>query len=131
MDYIEPHELKAILSTQIPQKDYLIIDVRGDDFFVGNIPGCRHIPSHEFLESACEFVKEFEQIPLLVFHCALSQVRGPKCMQRYRTLRDQQASTSTAQRVRVLRGGFANWLSCYKNDPSCVEHVDHVYWENQ
>jgi hypothetical protein len=78
---------------------------------------------------------------LLIFHCALSQVRGPKCAQRYCSLRDQQERVQEQsfgspsppppqQQVLVLRGGFEEWQRRFKQDPALVEHYDAEYWLN-
>lgn len=36
------------------------------------------MPSNEFLNNVDKLVKETKNVPLVIFHCALSQVRGPK-----------------------------------------------------
>ena len=75
-DYITPSDLAHILSSSTQKNNIiLIIDVRDEDFKFGNIPGCRNIPSHVFLNNLNSnlYVKEWSTIPHIVFHCALSQ----------------------------------------------------------
>lgn len=97
----------SIISTQELQQwidekecgvDFLIVDVRDADFETGNIPQCINIPADLFLKDP---KKQNLTASKLVFHCALSQVRGPKCAQAY--------SRMTGNDVFVLQGKI-RWL---------------------
>ena len=59
-------------------KDYAVVDVRDDDYHGGNIKGAHNSPASVFLAKVDDLVKQTQDVPLVVFHCALSQVRGPK-----------------------------------------------------
>ena len=61
--------------TKAPKKDFLVVDVRDDDFIGGNIVGAENKPSREFLDNVDKLVKDTKDVPLVVFHCSLSQVR--------------------------------------------------------
>lgn len=56
-------------------KDFLVVDVRDQDRAGGHIVGSVNKPSVEFQTSVDKLVKDTKEIPLIVFHCALSQVR--------------------------------------------------------
>jgi Cdc25 family phosphatase len=58
-----------------PGKDFLVVDVRDEDRAGGHIAGSINRPSAEFLVTVDELVKETKDVPLLIFHCALSQIR--------------------------------------------------------
>ncbi len=64
-----------IKSDKVPHKDYLVVDVRDDDFEGGNIKNAINYPSSTFWNDVDELVKKTKEVPLVVFHCALSQVR--------------------------------------------------------
>ena len=64
-----------IKSDKVPWKDYCVIDVRDDDWRGGNIAGAHNSPSHGFLLKVDELVQRTRDVPVVVFHCALSQVR--------------------------------------------------------
>ena len=64
-----------IKSNKVPRKDYLVVDVRDDDWQGGNIKDALNSPSYGFLIKVDELVRETKHIPLVVFHCELSQVR--------------------------------------------------------
>jgi rhodanese-related sulfurtransferase len=93
VSFISASELQCWIDTKECGVDFLIIDVRDSDFETGNIPNCKNIPSDIFLKTPLNFDLKAEN---LVFHCALSQVRGPKCAQTYARL--------TGKDVFVLQG---------------------------
>jgi len=58
-----------------PNKDFLVVDVRDDDYAGGNIKSSLNLPSNEFLMNVDGLVKKAKDIPVVIFHCSLSQVR--------------------------------------------------------
>jgi len=56
-------------------KDFLVVDVRDEDRVGGHIVGSVNRPSTEFLASVDKLVEDTQEVPLVIFHCALSQVR--------------------------------------------------------
>ena len=64
-----------IKSGKVPGKDFAIIDVRDDDYIGGNIKGCINYPSRDFLMNVDTLVRETKDVPLVIFHCMLSQAR--------------------------------------------------------
>ena len=69
-------ELATLMkSGKTPNKDFLVVDVRDDDYVGGNIKGCLNLPSRDFLMNVDGLVKQTKEVPLVIFHCALSQVR--------------------------------------------------------
>ncbi|KAM0790526.1 hypothetical protein ACM66B_003396 [Microbotryomycetes sp. NB124-2] len=83
IDHTELHELMTTNDAQQSRK-YAIIDVRDEDFAGGNIKGATNEPSEQWTEqSADELVKKLEGVENVIFHCALSQVRGPKAARKY------------------------------------------------
>ena len=62
-------------SGKVARKDFLVVDVRDDDYDGGNIKGCLNCPSRQFLLEVDGLVRDTKDVPLIIFHCALSQVR--------------------------------------------------------
>ena len=60
---------------KVPMKDYCVVDVRDDDRIGGHIKRSHNSPSSEFLVKVDELVKQTKDVPIVIFHCALSQVR--------------------------------------------------------
>ncbi|KAM0753715.1 Rhodanese-like protein [Meredithblackwellia eburnea MCA 4105] len=137
-------------------KDIAIVDVRDQDFEGGNIPGAINAPSEQRTEeSVTELSKKLKDVPKVVFHCALSQARGPKAARIYAQELDRQALSEfyksqeaisgsgpafspnpflprrkegDGQEVLVLRDGFTGWQSRFRNDPELVEKFDKKIW---
>ena len=64
-----------IKSDKVPSKDYLVVDVRDDDYAGGHILNGQNWPSQSFMQKVDEFVEKTKNTKTVVFHCALSQVR--------------------------------------------------------
>ncbi|KAJ3288317.1 Rhodanese-like protein [Rhizoclosmatium globosum] len=106
--------------------DYLVVDVRDNDFAGGNIKGAVNIPAHELQADPHSFDDLLSVPKRLVFHCLLSQVRGPKTANVYlRTV-----GAAEGQEIYVLTGGFSNWQSKYGKDTTLTENYNQSLWEN-
>jgi Cdc25 family phosphatase len=73
--FIDQDLASLIKSDKVPRKDYLIVDVRDDDWEGGNIKGSLNSPARRFPVDVGRLVRDTEHVPLLVFHCTMSQVR--------------------------------------------------------
>ena len=106
LPYLTGHELLQIIKAN---KSYLIIDTRDSDFNEnGHIKGALNLPlkSASRLDSHYKVLSKFK---VLVFHCALSQVRGPKAAKIYlQYLIDNNLET---QQVFVLQDGYDGFYS--------------------
>ncbi|KAI8927223.1 Rhodanese-like domain-containing protein [Entophlyctis helioformis] len=123
--YADAEELAALIRDPTKQagKDYLVVDVRGDDFDGGHIVGAKNVPSTDILHGSPESQVEALQGPkTLYFHCALSQVRGPKY--------PGQPGQGGEQEIKILRGGFGGWQELYRNDTDLVEDFNAKMWED-
>jgi rhodanese-related sulfurtransferase len=69
-------ELAAIIKgDKVADKDYLVVDVRDDDYVGGNIKSSYNLPSRVFTKNVDELVRKTKDVPVVIFHCALSQER--------------------------------------------------------
>ncbi|KAK3954266.1 hypothetical protein QBC32DRAFT_336669 [Pseudoneurospora amorphoporcata] len=85
-----------------------IIDVRDDDYIGGHIKGSQNVPSHKLDAMLPTLVRQLQDKETVVFHCALSQQRGPSAALRYIRERERLMPkevgtklTSTADRAAV------------------------------
>lgn len=101
-----------------PSSNLCIVDVRDDDFRFGNITGCLNLPVNQFLGNLDDY-KKLEKFKRPVFHCALSQVRGPKSATRY--------SNETGRDAYILKGGFSQFQEQYKGT-KYIENLNAEYW---
>jgi Cdc25 family phosphatase len=72
---IEQELAEIMKSDKVPGKDYLVVDVRDDDYAGGNIKNSFNQPSAEFLMNVDRLVQRTKDVPLVIFHCSLSQMR--------------------------------------------------------
>ncbi|KAH9179199.1 Rhodanese-like domain-containing protein [Lactarius sanguifluus] len=128
--YISADELSAIIkSNKLPRKDYIVVDVRDSDFIGGHIKNCHNSPSTTFLDKLDDLVKDTKDIPQVIFHCALSQQRGPKAARQYNDRRNQlRNDNDTPHEVFVLHGGFTEFQEKFKGDPQLVENWNKDIW---
>ncbi|WVN86632.1 uncharacterized protein L203_101800 [Cryptococcus depauperatus CBS 7841] len=128
--WINPDELADMIKVKpaTALKDWAVVDVRGNDFVGGNIVSAMNVPSDTFHAQVDELVKKLENVPKVVFHCALSQVRGPKSARIYAESRAHHfPNVSASQEIYVLRGGFSEFQSRYRHDPELIEKFNKYY----
>ncbi|KAF0382310.1 Rhodanese-like protein [Gigaspora margarita] len=124
--YIKAEELREIIKnkTKVPGKDYLVVDVRDEDYQGGNIPNVINKPSDNFTDSLDGLISEYSQVPKIIFTCRQSRVRGPSCAVAYAS------KVNTDQTIHVLKGGMDGWLRKYKDDSELVEnYVEEEEWD--
>lgn len=98
---ISANELKEWI-TQSPSK-VLIIDVRQDDVYGGHIVGSKNVPFHKVSNELPRILEEAKGKQRVVFHCSLSQQRGPEAS---RLFSQALAKTSSPKpTVYILDGG--------------------------
>ncbi|KAL6905289.1 hypothetical protein ACP4OV_002890 [Aristida adscensionis] len=102
-----------------------IIDVRDDErSSQAHIPGSHHFPSRGFAARMPELATTAAGRDTLVFHCALSQVRGPSCARMFADYLSETKEDSGINSIMVLELGFNGWeLSghpvCHCTDSPC------------
>ncbi|KAJ2355575.1 Cdc25 phosphatase Ibp1 [Coemansia erecta] len=116
--------------------DYLVVDVRDSDFAVGHIPGALNVPAHDMYVRAGEIIGAYSHVPLVVFHCLLSQQRGPKAARVYQEIVRERLGVTAhgdplfGQQVRVLERGFGGWAESFlESEPELIEGFDREMWD--
>jgi Cdc25 family phosphatase len=130
---VEPAELARWL-TAPPDARLWVVDVRDDDREGGHIPQSLHLPSTQFLTAGADALMSEIQSTLsqsmrhrVVFHCMLSQVRGPKCARIFYDMVQQKQADNV--QVFVLRGGFSAWHDANATTrPDLIEDYDAERW---
>jgi rhodanese-related sulfurtransferase len=128
-----------------------IVDVRDDDYIGGHIKGAQNVPSRSLDAMLPTLVRKLQDKETVVFHCALSQQRGPSAALRYIRERErllpsdgaaaegsgekdgtaESASTkSTKQKVVVLDQGFVGWQEEYGTDERLTEGYRKELWKD-
>ncbi|KAF9257484.1 Rhodanese-like protein [Marasmius fiardii PR-910] len=132
--YISGEELAALIKNpeKVAKKDYLVVDVRDDDYEGGNIKGSLNMPSKDFLMNVDTLVKDTKDVGTVIFHCSLSQVRGPKAARVYQETRQNVlGKDESSTNVYILRDGFSQFQVKYKDDPELVENWDENVWASE
>lgn len=125
------------------------------DYIGGHIKGTINVPSLSF--SAPQLVERLRDKETVVFHCALSQQRGPGAALRYLREKERQEAEQAAkaekeekreskeeseagsdgsrqavpqkkQRVLVLDQGFVAWQRAYGEDERLTEGYSRALW---
>ncbi|RDH34363.1 Rhodanese-like domain-containing protein [Aspergillus welwitschiae] len=120
-----------LLSTSTPSK-LAIIDVRDSDHVGGHITTSTWVPSSSLDYRLPELIRTLADKEKVVFHCALSQQRGPSAALRYARERERVLGEeeSKKQEVFVLEGGFVQWQENYGPDERLTEaYVEDIWRE--
>ncbi|KAH8680844.1 Rhodanese-like domain-containing protein [Xylariales sp. PMI_506] len=122
-----------------------IVDVRDDG---GHIRDSLHFPSRSLDATMPTLIRKLEDKDTVVFHCALSQQRGPSAALRYLREREAQsrarakgaaaAAAAAAggdaqekkQVVYVLDRGFVGWQETYGTDERLTDGYRKDLWED-
>lgn len=87
LTYITRDDLAATLRASpdatSPPPNLAIVDVRDSDHVGGHIRGSTWVPSSELDYRAPELVRTLRDKDVVVFHCVLSQQRGPSAALKY------------------------------------------------
>lgn len=119
---ISRESLASLIKNKHPSM--AVIDVRDSDYIGGHILGGQNLPSNTHDYKMPELVRTLKEKEVVVFHCALSQQRGPSAALRY--LREKERLEGgkeevvegkegkegvevKGQTVYVLDGGFVKW----------------------
>lgn len=133
LKFLKPSTLRSWFSGK---GKFAVVDVRDADYIGGHIKGCLHYPSGNFHEKLPELRQRLMEngVDDVVFHCALSQVRGPKAtlvfLRSLDNLKDEaQIKYFEHLNVWVLQGGFTSWQRKYGEDVEVTEGFQKDLWD--
>jgi len=134
-----------------------VVDVRDSDHVGGHIAGSIHAPTPTLDWKMPELVRTLKDKDVVVFHCALSQQRGPGGALRYLRKRKRMIGKNQSegqhgdeekevegkeddmstkgkvqkgdQKVYVLEGGFVKWQEKYGKDKLLTEAYAEDIWK--
>ncbi|KAM0846931.1 hypothetical protein ACQ4PT_055353 [Festuca glaucescens] len=87
-----------------------VIDVRDEErSYQAHIAGSHHFASGSFAARLPELALATSGKDTLVFHCALSQVRGPSCARMFSDYLSESKEDSGIKNIMVLERGFNGW----------------------
>ena len=129
---VKREELANLLSATSTSSKVAVIDVRDDDHVGGHIRSSTWVSINTLDHKLPELVRTLKDKEKVVFHCALSQQRGPSAALRYareraRMLRADEVD-GNKQEVCVLEGGFMMWQAKYGKDETLTEDFAKDMW---
>ncbi|KAG9252663.1 Rhodanese-like domain-containing protein [Emericellopsis atlantica] len=112
---------------------FAVVDVRDDDYLGGHIKSSLNIPSHTLDAAMPTLVRRLADKKTVVFHCMLSQQRGPSAALKYLRERDGVLKTlglkaAEDQEVFVLDLGFSGWQDAFGEDERLTEGYRKELW---
>ncbi|KAI9152108.1 phosphatase-like protein [Paramyrothecium foliicola] len=129
---------KILEEKEATDPTFAVIDVRDDDHLGGHIKGSTNVPSRTLDAMMPTLVRRLKDKETVVFHCMLSQQRGPSAALKYLRQRDTLLKTladgETAardQKVYVLDHGFTGWQRTYGPDERLTEGYSKELWEDE
>ncbi|KIW32877.1 uncharacterized protein PV07_04390 [Cladophialophora immunda] len=151
LKYVHPATLGPLLLDPTEKAKVAVIDVRDSDHIGGNIHGSTWVPLHQLEVKMPELLRTLRDKEKVIFHCMLSQQRGPKAALAYarakqradakeareQTQSKEEAGDSTeqekkesspAQEVCVLEGGFGSWQARFGEDPRLTADYQPDLW---
>ncbi|GMH36610.1 hypothetical protein BSKO_04483 [Bryopsis sp. KO-2023] len=114
--YLEPEQVALLLQNPVDKEKTLIVDVRDDDFSVGgHIRDCVNLPVDCFEDDdeVDQIVKTMcPKFDRIIFHCMMSQRRGPFCAKRM-ARRLELSDLATKPDVHILSYGFKRFRALH------------------
>ncbi|KAF4583196.1 hypothetical protein GQ602_006340 [Ophiocordyceps camponoti-floridani] len=118
---------KILQEREASDKTYAVVDVRDDDYVGGHIRGSTNAPSRQLDALMPTLVRTLRTKQTVIFHCALSQQRGPGAALKYLRERDGllqrlgERGSAGGQDVYVLDRGFSGWQEEFGEDERLTE----------
>ncbi|EXJ90563.1 hypothetical protein A1O1_03666 [Capronia coronata CBS 617.96] len=146
LTFLHPNKLAPLLLGSAERSKIAVIDVRDSDHIGGNIKHSTWVPLHQLDARMPELVRTLKDKEKVVFHCMLSQQRGPKAALMYarakqraeaeeQRSRNKESEAQTdgnesvaAQEIYVLEGGFGSWQALYGEDPRLTADYQPDLW---
>ncbi|PHH62394.1 hypothetical protein CDD81_7190 [Ophiocordyceps australis] len=128
---------KILSERETPNPTLAVVDVRDDDYIGGHIRGSINMPSQQLDAMMPTLIRRLKDKKTVIFHCALSQQRGPSAALRYLRERDaalqglgERQAAETPQSVYVLDRGFTGWQEKYGEDERLTEGYRKELWQD-
>lgn len=136
LHFVSPSTLRAWFESGSPSGNgrFAVVDVRDSDYVGGHIKGCYHYPAGNFHTTLPQLRQRLvdNEIDDVVFHCALSQVRGPRStlmfLRSLNELPEPERLLVERINVHVLEGGFTGWQYKYGTDCAVTEAYAADLW---
>lgn len=136
--FLKPNKLRTWFTNGSPtgRGKFAVVDVRESDYVGGHIKGSYHYPAGNFDANLGDLQDRLAKNETndVVFHCMLSQARGPKATLKFmRSMNDvidpKKREFFDGLNIWVLQGGFSKWQESYGEDQDVTEGYDKEIWQ--
>lgn len=146
LKFVKPADLAQSLRQQGIKT--AVIDVRDNDHVGGHLKGSQWVPINQLDARMPELLRTNQDSDRIVFHCMLSQQRGPKAALAYARAKAYEVAKKASeegkdgvepveegmgkignQEVCVLEGGFETWQRYYGEDKTLTAGYEKDLWE--
>jgi Cdc25 family phosphatase len=125
--FLQPAEVKCLITDPQIADTVVVLDVRDDDFSDGHIKRCVNIPCYELCSSGTRTMDDFieahcdrSKTSMVIVHCYLSQQRGPMAAARLAE-RLRQLDREGRPEVCVMAHGWRRFKQLFGDDPELCE----------
>ncbi|KIM97974.1 hypothetical protein OIDMADRAFT_43852 [Oidiodendron maius Zn] len=112
-------------------RQFLLVDVRRNDWEGGTIITSLNLPAQSFYQSRKTLLDLCDRasIKQVIFYCGSSSGRGPRCAGWLQDYIDDisKIGRKTDLKVLVLEGGIKKWVKDFKG--SMIEGFEEKYWQ--
>jgi len=112
-------------------REFLLVDVRRNDWEGGTIKTSLNLPAQSFYQSRKTLLDlcDRSSIKNVIFYCGSSSGRGPRCANWMQDYIDDVAKFGhrSSLKVSILKGGIKGWVKDFEG--SMVEGFEEKYWE--
>ncbi|KAL7948603.1 Rhodanese-like protein [Trichoderma barbatum] len=124
---------KILEEREQAEPSFAVVDVRDVDYIGGHIKGSTNIPCDRLDALLPTLIRKLKDKKTVIFHCALSQQRGPFAALKYLRERDGQLAAlgeapPADQEVYLLERGFTGWQEDYGEDERLTEGFRREIW---
>ena len=113
LSYIDCKDVVELITTNVHQKKFIIIDVRGSDVGDLIIHKAINIPSYNFFQTAHSLASLYKDYDYVIIHCMMSQSRGPTCASCLNECFKNEQLKNAPVQIKILRGGFERFYNNY------------------
>ncbi|KAL7943056.1 Rhodanese-like domain-containing protein [Trichoderma barbatum] len=111
------------------QKDFLLVDVRRNDWEGGTIATSLNLPAQSLYHTRSGVYQLCKQagIKKVIFYCGSCGTRGPKCAGWFQEYLSSVGETEMT--ALILKGGVKGWQKTYNGQN--MDHYDPNAWDSQ
>jgi len=129
--FISREETLALFGTQVPGRDFILVDTRRTDFEGGTIENSVNLPAQSFytVREAVYDLMHAAGIKTVISYCGQSKGRGPRVASWLQDIIDDKGDRTI--RSLALEGGIKGWAEAGDKYTDRMVAYDAEFWEGR